>query len=123
MIKMEDSLRRAMQDAEIVATRHSGYAHDLRPIPVRPPNINYFGNLPYLPDPYSSLMEDADRITGLAREKGRAESQAGFAQRTQLGLTPQDARRYSTSINPSTSPNGAPPLIEETRAHIMAVMA
>ncbi len=120
---LEYAIEHSETEMERTIWRHSSFALQLRPIPVRPRNIDYFGRLPYLPEPYSSLWADVDRYTSQLREKAEIEQQAGFAARTQCGLTPEEPRPYSTSINPSTSLNGAPPNLEETRALIVAVIA
>ena len=113
MVRFEDAIPRYEQDVEIAAKRNSSFALQLRPIPIQPRNIDFFGRLPYLPEPYSSLWEDADRYSSQLRENAQAEHEAGFA----------DRNRDRLALRDEFSSSDRAPTIEEEKARIMALKA
>lgn len=52
----------------------------------RDPPFLSFNDLPYLPEPYTSLLEDSNAIVQNMRDKGDDHYEAGFAARTQSGF-------------------------------------
>lgn len=52
----------------------------------RDPPFLSFKDLPYLPERYTSMMDDSDAISRAIAEKGDAEWKAGFAERVLAGF-------------------------------------
>lgn len=68
----------------------------------RDPPFLSFKDLPYLPERYTSLMDDANAISRDIAEKADAEWKAGFAQRARAGFTSGASKAHARTPEQAT---------------------